>query len=699
MVWSRRLDRGTHQHLGAHWDGAGINFALFSAHAERVELCIFDPSGRRELGRLDLPECTDGVWHGYLPAGMPGTVYGYRVHGPYDPKRGHRFNPHKLLLDPYARFLIGELRWSDALFGYRVGHSRGDLSFDRRDSAMAMPKALVNVELGDMTQRRSPPIAWQDTVIYEAHVGGLTKQRMDIPQHERGTFSALAQPKVIDHLVKLGITAIELLPIHGFIDDRFLVHRSLSNYWGYNTLAFLAPDRRYLSTGHPDEVRLAVNRLHAAGIEVILDVVYNHTCEGNELGTTLSFKGIDNASYYRLMPDPRYYINDTGCGNTFNTGHPRVVQLVLDSLRHWVLHYGIDGFRFDLCSALGRRQHGFDPDSPLFVAMRQDPVLSSVKLIAEPWDIGPGGYQLGNHPPGFAEWNDRSRDAVRRFWRGDEAVRPELAARLLGSADLFDRHYRRPWASVNFCAAHDGFTLRDMVSYQSRHNEANGENNNDGTNENHSTNWGVEGESQDQRILALRQQVARSILATVLLSHGTPMLLMGDEAWRTQQGNNNAYCQDNAISWFDWEQAASPIGATTARFTAALIALRKRHPILHSDRFLHGGEVRPGLPDVYWFDTSGAAIASESWNNPGTRTLGIRMAGSSREAGEIDVVFLLFNPSDDVADFTLPSWDDLSLRLELDTSAPDTAIAVLQAPQHRVAAHALVVIAGHHGAE
>jgi isoamylase len=697
MRWPDRLAAGTPHRLGAHWDGEGVNFALFSANADRVELCLFDPNGRRERIRFDLPECTDGVWHGYLPAAMPGTVYGYRVHGPYDPRRGHRFNAHKLLLDPYARMLVGELLWSDALFGYRVGHARGDLQLDRRDSAAAMPKAVVTAEAAHLPRRGFRPAAWRDTVIYEAHVRGLTELHPDLAEPERGTFAALAHPAVIDHLVKLGITAIELLPVHSFIDDRFLVQRGLSNYWGYNTLGFFAPHRRYLASGNPDEVRLAVNRLHAAGIEVILDVVYNHTCEGNELGPTLSFRGIDNASYYRLLPDdPRHYINDTGCGNTVNTNHPRVTQLIVDSLRHWVQHYGVDGFRFDLCSTLGRQSNGFDPAAPVFVAMRQDPALANVKLIAEPWDLGPGGYQLGNHLPGFAEWNDRARDVVRRFWRGDEAVRPELAARLLGSADLFDRQRRRPWASVNFAAAHDGFTLRDVVSYAQRHNEANDENNGDGSAENYSANWSVEGETEDSAVAALRLRVARSILATVLLSHGTPMLLMGDETWRTQRGNNNAYCQDNALSWFDWSLLDTPPGKAMVKFVTEALKLRRLVPALASDHFLHGSEVAPGLPDVSWFDATGQSVSPQSWNDGSIRTLAVRMSGPTRGGEAIDVVFLLFNPTADAVEFALPKTAVQSLRVALDT-AGEAAVGEIDSA-HRVEAHALVVLHGRSGA-
>jgi len=690
-----RLSSGSAQSLGASWDGEGINFALFSAHAHRVELCLFDRTGRRELARLDLPECSEGIWHGYLPAAAPGLVYGYRVHGPYDPRRGHRFNPHKLLLDPYARVLVGDVKWSDALFGYRVGSSRGDLSFDRRDSAAAMPKACVTSDPFHYPVQRRSTVSWQDLVIYEAHVKGLTKLKPDTPEAERGTFAALADPYVIDHLVKLGITAVELLPVQAFLGERFLVQRGLTNYWGYSTLGYFAPDRRYLSAGGPDEIRVAVNRLHAAGIEVILDVVYNHTCEGNELGPTLSFKGIDNASYYRLMPgDERHYINDTGCGNTFNTNHPQVVRLVLDSLRHWVLHYGIDGFRFDLSSTLGRRPDGFDPQAPLLVAMQQDPTLSHVKLIAEPWDIGPGGYQLGNHPPRFSEWNDRYRDTVRRFWRGDEGIRPDLAARLLGSADIFDHNHRRPWSSVNFIAAHDGFTLRDLVSYAERHNEANGENNADGSGENHSANWGVEGETEDPDVLACRGRVARSMMATLVLSNGTPMLVMGDECWRTQNGNNNAYCQDNEISWLDWSLLDTPEGQSMRALVTATIGLRKAFPVLHSAQFMHGAEILPGLPEVAWFEPGGEGISPEGWNDGARRALSVRLAGASREAGKVDVLFLLLNPEPQAIDFRTAFPEGMQAAVVLDTSDPEGKPSQIANGTYRVEPQSMAVLAG-----
>src|SRR5215470_5705608 len=582
-AWPDRLLTGAPYPLGATWDGLGVNFAVFSAHASKIELCLFDPSGRREIARFPMPECTDEVWHGYLPNARAGLVYGYRAFGPYEPQHGHRFNPHKLLLDPYARRLAGQLRWSDALFGYRVNSPRADLSFDRRDSAPGMIKGIVTEDGFDWGDDRPLNTAWSNTVIYEAHLRGLTELCEDVRANERGTFAALAHQKVIDYLKRLEITAIELMPIHAFIQDRHLLQKGLRNYWGYNTIGFFTIEPRYLGDGSRHEMRVAIRRLHAAGIEVILDVVYNHTAEGSELGPTLSFRGLDNASYYRLVEDnPRHCVNDTGTGNTLNLSHPRVLQMVMDSLRYWVNSFHIDGFRFDLGVTLGREAHGFDPGSGFFDALRQDPVLTRVKLISEPWDLGPGGYQLGQHPPGFAEWNDRFRDGVRRYWRGDPGQRADVAARLAGSSDLFDRQARRPWASINFVTSHDGFTLADLVSYAERHNEANGEDNNDGHPENHSANWGVEGPTDDPTILDTRARVQRALLATLLLAQGTPMLLGGDEFGRTQRGNNNAYCQDNEISWFDWRQAASDEGRRLTAFVQRLVALRHRHAVLRS---------------------------------------------------------------------------------------------------------------------
>lgn len=653
-----RLSPGLPYPLGAHWDGLGINFALFSAHATRVELCLFSPNGRKELCRLPLPECTDEIWHGYLPTGEPGLLYGYRVHGPYEPAQGHRFNPHKLLLDPYARQLSGPVQWGDALFGYRLNSSKADLSLDRRDSAPMMPKAVVVDDSFHWGDDRLPATPWSRTVIYEAHLKGLSMQREDLLPHVRGTFAALSDPRFIEHVQRLGITAIELLPIHAFLQDRVLLERGLRNYWGYNTLAFFAPEPSYLSGAQRHELKVAIRRLHAAGIEVILDVVYNHTCEGNELGPTLSWRGIDNASYYRLMPDDaRYYINDTGCGNTLNTAHPRVLQMVLDSLRYWVEVFHVDGFRFDLGSTLGREPNGFDPGSGFFDALMQDPVLARVKLISEPWDLGPGGYQVGRHPPGFAEWNDQFRDTARRFWRGDDHQRGALAARLAGSADLFDHRHRKPWASINFITAHDGFTLADLVSYASKHNEANGEDNRDGNDDNASANWSpngeIEGPTDDVEVLTTRGRVQRALLATLLLAHGTPMLTAGDEWGRSQHGNNNAYCQDSPLSWLDWDSATSPSGQRLAEYVQQLIRIRTQLQAYAEARFAHGHvQIAEGLPDIGWFDWHGP-VQEDQWTDPAGRTLVMRRAARTSE-GQTQITLLLLNASGETVDFLLP---------------------------------------------
>ncbi|MGH7044487.1 MAG: glycogen debranching protein GlgX, partial [Acetobacteraceae bacterium] len=606
--------------LGATADGLGINFAVFSAHAEAIELCLFESTGRREIARLPLPECTDEVWHGYLPEALPGCVYGYRAHGPYAPRHGHRFNPNKLLLDPYATALTGVVRWSDALHGYRVGAPRSDLSFDRRDSAAAMPKAVVTSNTFAWNDDRPPDVPWSETVIYEAHLRGFTMLRQDLLMPVRGTFAALADQRVIGHLARLGITTVELLPVQAFAQDRFLVEHGLANYWGYSTLGFFAPEPRYLGPAGADSLRVAVRRLHAAGIEVILDVVYNHTCEGNERGPTLSWRGLDNASYYRLVPgDERHMIDETGCGNTLNLSHPRVLQMVMDSLRYWVKSFRVDGFRFDLGATLGREGPGFDPGSGFFDAIRQDPVLSRLKLIGEPWDVGPGGYQLGNFPPGFAEWNDRFRDTVRGFWRGDPGQRAELAGRLSGSSDLFDHRRRRPWASVNFLTSHDGFTLHDLVTYNERRNEANGEDNGDGHDNNLSNNWGSEGPTDDPALEALRGRVKRAMLATLLLAHGTPMLLAGDEFGRTQQGNNNAYCQDTEISWYDWDHHDEDLLA----FTRTALTLRREHPALRPGEYLRGPGGAPAQMVLY--RTDGQQMKPEDWEDPWAKTLAISL--------------------------------------------------------------------------
>ena len=693
-----RLSAGSPYPLGATWDGLGTNFAVFSAHAERIDLCLFDPSGKRQIHAFTLPERTDEVWHGYLPNARAGLLYGYRAYGPYDPQNGHRFNHYKLLLDPYARRIAGELRWSDALFGYRVNSPRADLSFDRRDSAAGMYKAVVTDESFNWADDRPPNIPWSDTVIYEVHLRGLSMLREDLRPNERGTFAALAEPEFIDHLRRLGVTAVELLPIHAFVQDRHLLQKGLSNYWGYNTIGFFAIEPRYLSEGAANEMRVAVRRLHAAGIEVILDVVYNHTAEGSEAGPTLSFRGLDNASYYRLIPDNRRRcINDTGTGNTVNLSNARVLQMVMDSLRYWVTQFHVDGFRFDLGVTLGRESYGFDPGSGFFDALRQDPILSRVKLISEPWDIGPGGYQLGQHPPGFAEWNDRFRDTVRRFWRGDPGQRSDLAARIAGSSDLFDRRSRRPWSSVNFIAAHDGFTLADIVSYTGRHNEANGEDNRDGHGENYSNNWGVEGPTEDAAILDTRRRLARAMLATVFLSHGTPMLLGGDEFGRTQRGNNNAYCQDNEISWIDWRLAESPEGKALIAFVSRLTEVRRRYAVLRCRNFLHGkDEPAPGVRDIEWFDTRGEIISEQAWNNGEERILAVRRAATEHD-GTIPILTLLLNPTAEPVRFRLPG-PRLPTRILIDSATPDAPERDIEGEEIEVAGRSAVLTISIHEA-
>jgi glycogen operon protein len=604
------LGPGRAHPLGATPDGGGVNFAVFSDNATRIELCVFDRGGRET--RYDLPERDGSVWHGYLEGARPGLRYGYRAHGPWAPRDGHRFNPAKLLLDPYARALTGHPRWAPELMGHAGGN---DLERDLRDSAPFMAKGIVTAPFGAPVTP-GPGTPPERTVIYEAHVKGLTWRHPSASP--RGTFLGLASEPVLEHLTRLGVTAVELLPVHAFITDGFLVERGLTNYWGYQTLGFFAPDPRYLHAGGVGEFREMVGRLHAAGIEVILDVVYNHTCEGSELGPTLSFRGLDNASYYRLAPEPRYYINDTGTGNTLRLDHPMVLRMVMDSLRYWAGEMGVDGFRFDLAATLGRRDHGFDPAAPFFQALRQDPLLAGVKLIAEPWDVGPGGYRLGGFPPPFMEWNDRYRDGVRRFWRGDRGAAAELAARITGSAGEFDRAGRPATSSVNFVTAHDGFTLADLVSYGRKHNEANGEGNRDGHSENYSENFGVEGPTSDRAILEARARRVRAMIATLMLSQGTPMLLAGDEIGHSQRGNNNAYAQDNEISWLDWRRADRALCA----FVARAVAFRKAHPILSQKRFLHSRErAEDGREDLFWHHPSGRPMTEKDWLDPALKVV------------------------------------------------------------------------------
>jgi len=631
---TQRLSRiwpGRPYPLGATWDGEGVNFALFSEHAEQVELCLFDASGRQELQRIRLPEQTDLVWHGYLPEARPGLLYGYRVYGPYEPERGHRFNPKKLLLDPYAKAIHGRLRWSDNVFGYRVGHPKQDLSQDRRNDAREMPKCRVIDPAFTWGDDRPPRTPWHNTLIYELHVKGFTMRHPEVPEPLRGTYAGLATQPVIEHLQRLGVTAVELMPVHAFIDERHLLDQGLSNYWGYNSIGYFAPDRRYYANGRINEFKTMVKVLHSAGIEVILDVVYNHTAEGNQLGPTLCFRGIDNASYYRLLPDePRYYMDYTGCGNTLNMLHPRVLQLIMDSLRYWVQEMHVDGFRFDLASALARELHEVDRLGAFFDIIHQDPVLSRVKLIAEPWDLGEGGYQVGNFPPGWTEWNGRYRDSIRDYWRGEGGVIGELASRLTGSSDLYESDGRRPVASINFITAHDGFTLRDLVSYEHKHNQANGEDNRDGESHNRSFNCGVEGPTEDTEINGLRIRQQRNLLATLLLSQGVPMLLAGDEFGRTQQGNNNAYCQDNGISWVDWELQSDQQGLMA--FARRLIQLRMSHPILHRRRFFEGRAIHGGgVKDILWLAPDGNEMSDQAWHEWHARVLGVVLVGDQLE--------------------------------------------------------------------
>src|SRR4051794_13330667 len=675
----QRVQEGRPFPLGATWDGLGVNFALFSANATKVELCLFEIDGSRELERVELPEYTDEVWHGYLPDARPGTVYGYRVHGPYEPAEGHRFNPNKLLLDPYGKAIVGQLKWHHSLFGYRIGSRREDLAFDRRDSASYMPKSRV-IDPAFTWGRGAvkPSVPWDRTIFYETHVKGFTVRHPAVPEQFRGTYAALAQPAIVDYIKSLGVTSVELLPVHAFLDDSYLLEKNLKNYWGYSTLGFFAPDPRYSATNKIDEFKEMVARLHDAGIEVILDVVYNHTAEGNERGPTLCFKGVDNASYYRLLPDnKRYYINDTGTGNTVNLSHQRVLQLVADSLRYWATEMRVDGFRFDLATILAREPHGFDEGGGFLDTCRQDPVLSAIKLIAEPWDIGPGGYQVGQFPPGWAEWNDKFRDTTRAFWKGDEGAIADFAKRVSGSGDLFNKRGRRPWASVNFVTAHDGFNLNDLVSYNDKHNEANGEDNRDGHGNNHSWNCGVEGPTDDPEITALRERQKRNLLATTLLSHGTPMLLAGDEFGHSQNGNNNAYAQDNEISWLNW-LGISAQGRALREFTRKLIATRKAFPTLYRSRFVIGSRNEElDVTDVTWLSPSGDEMTTEQWQDGNARCFGMLLDGRAQETGvkrrgSDATLLLIYNAHDDVVNFTLPqvaegrSWLGL-----IDTNQPE----------------------------
>ncbi len=642
--------RGSPQPPGACWDGKGVNFTLFSCHAEKVELCLFDSDGTAEVERITLT-ATGDIWHGYLPDCKPGTVYGYRVYGPYRPEQGHRFNPYKLLLDPYARQLQGPMIWHEAVYGYHYTEALDDLSYSYEDSAGFVPKAVVVDESFDWGNDRSPKVPWSHTIIYETHVRGFTQLNQHIDNKLRGSFAGLACDAVIGYLKSLGITAIELLPIHAFIDDHFLVKKNLTNYWGYNSLGFFAVDVKYLSSGHRNEFKSMVKRLHQAGIEVILDVVYNHTAEGDQTGPTLGFRGIDNACYYRLPEsNKRQYINHSGCGNSLDMSHPQVLKLVVDSLRYWVEEMHVDGFRFDLAVSLGREDNGFDNNAALFQAIRDDSLLSQVKLIAEPWDVGPDGYQLGRFPEAWAEWNDRFRDTVRRFWHGEPGMLPHLARCLHGSSDLFEHNNRRPSASINLITSHDGFTLADLVSYNHRHNEVNGENNHDGHSANFSYNYGVEGPCDDPEITALRHRQCRNLLATMFFAQGTPMLLAGDEVGRSQQGNNNAYCQNNEVTWQDWSML--PDQLEMLDFVKRLIKLRNDYPLLHRDCFVHGEEQfgPGGFGNIQWLTASGDDMQQNDWHDQQNQFLAMLLAGDA-------VLIVAFNAGTSPIEFTLPNGE------------------------------------------
>ncbi|PYJ13679.1 MAG: glycogen debranching enzyme GlgX [Verrucomicrobia bacterium] len=673
--------------LGATWMGNGVNFAIFSEHATGVELCLFDNiEATEENFRIPVTERTDQIWHVFLPDVGPGQLYGFRVAGPYDPEHGLRFNSSKLLLDPYAKAIAGEVIWADEMFGYAVGGKKEDLAQDFRDDAWGVPKSVVIDTEFDWQGDRRPSVPLHNSVIYEVHVKGFSKLWQEVPEQLRGTYAALGSPVAIDYLKKLGVTAVDLLPVHAHIDDKILVDRGLTNYWGYNTIGFFAPHAQYSSSGQTgaqvSEFKSMVRNLHAAGIEVILDVVYNHTAEGNHLGPTLCFRGIDNLAYYRLQPEnPRLYVDFTGTGNTFNLLHPRALQLVMDSLRYWVLEMHVDGFRFDLAVSLVRNHGDFNKLHPFFEIIQQDPVLSQVKLIAEPWDLGEGGYQVGNFPAPWSEWNGKYRDAARGFWKGDEGRIGEMGHRLMGSPDLYQHNRRRPSASINFVTSHDGFTLNDLVSYNEKHNELNGDGNNDGDNNNLSWNCGVEGPTDDAQINALRERQRRNFLTTLFLSQGVPMLLGGDEWGRTQKGNNNAYCQDNEISWFDWRHDEKH--KQFLNFARKLIWFREAHPVFRRPKFFQGRRIRGSeIRDVMWFNSGGSEMSDEEWASPFVRCVGMLLSGDTVDVvnfeGEPirdDTFLLLMNAHYEAIPFVLPGQENLEWQLILDTMDPNGFLA------------------------
>ncbi len=675
------LVAGSPYPLGATWDGEGVNFALFSAHAQRVELCLFSPNGSREIQRLEMPELTNQVWHGYLPKAGPGTVYAYRVHGPWQIHSGHRFNANKISLDPYCKQLIGSFEWSDTHYAFDVNHVDKDLIFDQRDNTAFMPKCVVVKDILGST-RVSHRIPASATVIYETHVRGFTISHPGIPPEQRGSFAGMGHDQVISYLKNLGVTSVELMPIQSFVSEPFLHEKGLVNYWGYNSLCFFAPHQAYLSSDSIIECRNMVESFHDAGIEVILDMVFNHTSEGGRLGPSFSFRGIDNLSYYRLQPeDKRFYINDTGCGNTLNLMHPRVVQLIMDCMRYWASAMQVDGFRFDLAPILGRESYGFDQGSGFFDALLQDPTLAGTKLIAEPWDIGPGGYQLGQFPPGWSEWNDRYRDTVRRFWRGDAGMLPEFARRIHGSSDIFEHAGRRPTASVNFITSHDGFTLNDLVTYKDRHNELNGENNQDGHRENYSDNFGIEGETHDKTVTVLRQRQQRNFLATLLLSQGIPMIFGGDESCRSKNGNNNSYCQDNNTNWINWD-ASSEAGPAQQKFTSYLTALRAKYSYLFFDHYVHEA-MHEDDPDILWYNDSGELMQAGHWQEHHARTLGYMLVGVDPATKTRHRMLIIFHAGRAALGFSLPiiagvkNWEVL-LDTATQSGVPDSDKCMLE---------------------
>lgn len=685
--------------MGATVKSDGINFALFSVHAEKVELCIFDKTGKQELERIELPEFTDDVWHGFVHDLPEGTLYGYRVYGPFEPHNGHRFNPNKLLLDPYAKQYFGEFIHSQTHYAYDQESLQKDLTLDISNNAEYMPKCIATTPLEPCTTH--PQIRRRNTMLYEMHVKGFTQNHPDVPQKIKGTFAGLADKNIRDYIVDLGVTSIELLPIHAYFDEPFVVNKGLSNYWGYNSIGFFAPKGEYCHQDDINDFKKLVDSYHEVDIEVILDVVYNHTAEGNELGPTLSFRGIDNASYYRLHPeDKRYYVNYSGCGNTLDISHPRVLQMVMDSLRYWVEIMGVDGFRFDLAPVLGRETPHFSANNNFFNAVRQDPVLSKVKLIAEPWDIGEGGYQLGRFPNQWLEWNDRYRDVCRRFWRGDNGMLPEFAKRLHGSSDIFEQRSRRPSASVNFITSHDGYTLHDLVSYEQRHNLDNGEDNNDGHGSNFSCNFGAEGETNDKAINELRLRQKRNMLTTLFISQGTPMLLAGDEFNNSQRGNNNAYCQDNEITWLDWNKFKDN---ELQPFVKELIKLRNEHPLLNRTHYQHGAKKseRTDLPDISWLSDKGSLMQESDWHNGLNRCFGMLVADTDYnkpcelfEKHEDDALLVIFNAHDDIVNFHFPKliggWQILINTAEFSVTEPNTKDLTSQ--NIDMAAHSCMVL-------